>query len=110
MLVRDQHPISPPHAVNLPNQAPAFRFKGKCQPLSLALTTLDFNVQTPAGVYSLIRHAQVFHLFEVEEPLAIPQGMQSHNTEWFDHYADLFDRLRGRRFSRCPCPGQIWWL
>jgi hypothetical protein len=32
-------------------------------------------VQTPTGVYPLIRHTQIFHLLEIEESLAIPEGM-----------------------------------
>jgi hypothetical protein len=71
MLVWDQHTIPPPHAVNFPDQTPAFRFEGECQPLALILLALDFNVQTPTSIHPLIRYAQVLHLFEVKKPLTV---------------------------------------
>jgi hypothetical protein len=73
MLIRHDHPIPPPHAINPPGQPPPLAFEVKGQTLLFILLPLQFHMQPPPRIHTLIRHPHVLHLFEIEQTFAISE-------------------------------------
>ena len=75
VLVGDPAPVAPADGVELPAQPERGRGEGEALD-EVALLLLDLRVERAAGVHRRVGHADLLHLLQVEEPLAVPQGVQ----------------------------------
>ena len=95
-------PIAPPHCVEPPSQPERLRRDGHLDQFALLV---EFFVQSPPLPDGLVGHAQLLDLLEVEQTLAIGQGVQGHDAKRrgvaLDH-----DRV-GRTHGVSPVTG-VW--
>ena len=83
-LVLDGHPcaVAAAHGVHFAEKAPALA--GDFQRALFGRFIVgrgDLDVQSPAGVDGGVGHANFLDLFQIEKPLAVEQGVQSHDPQ-----------------------------
>jgi hypothetical protein len=76
MLIRHNHPVPPPHTINLPCQPPPLTLQIQSQPFLFILFTLQLNVQSPPGINRSVCDTHIFHLFEIEKTFAVSESMK----------------------------------
>jgi hypothetical protein len=79
MFIGNQLPVTPPQAIHLALEAERLALQHQAHDLTFVRRQLF--MQAPSGIDGCIGNANLLHLFQIEEPLAIRERVQGHDAD-----------------------------